>query len=124
MDENIEPDCREWWRAICKDGTSPLDLGLMHLRRFNEHRRPRRALSTPGREDTLPKARRHESIFYEGTVGKRSVQVSAGHPASYPATNCEFHLDWSRLSPSAREAHRASNAFVAGTLAGPKVNAR
>ena len=86
----------------------------MHLHRFNEHRRPRRALSTLGREVTFPKARRHESNFYEGTVGKRSVQASTDHSAYYPATNCEFHLAWSRLSPSAREAHRATNAFGAG----------
>ena len=118
------PGCREWGRIICKDRTSPLDLGLMHRHRFNESRRPRRALSTPGREVTLPKAQRRESDFYEGAVGKRSEQVSTDHPASHPATNCEFRLDWSRLSPSAREAHRAANAFGAGTLAGPKINAR
>ena len=118
------PRCREWGRTTCKDRTSPLDLGLMHLHRFNEPRRPRRALSTPGREVTLPKAQRRESDFYEGAVGKRSEQVSTDHPASHPATNCEFRLDWSRLSPSAREAHGAANAFGAGTLAGPKVNAR
>ena len=106
-----------------KDSTSPLALGLIHLHPFGEHRRPRRALSIPGREVTLPKARRHESNFYEGAVGKRSVQASGDHAASHQATNCECRPDWSRLRPGAREAHRAAGAFVAGSLAGSKVNA-
>ena len=106
-----------------KDSTSPLALGLNHLHPFGEHRRPRRALSIPGREVTLPKAQRHESNFYEGAVGKRSVQASRDHAAYHQATNCECCPDWSRLRPGAREAHRAALAFVAGSLAGSKVNA-
>ena len=106
-----------------KDGTSPLDLGLNHLHPFGEHRRPRRALSIPGREVILPKARRHESNFYEGAVGKRSVKASGDHAASHQATNCECRPDWSRLKPGAREAHGAADAFGAGSLTGSKVNA-
>ena len=106
-----------------KDSTSPLALGLIHLRHVNEQGRPRRALSIPGREVTLPKAQRHESNFYEGAVGKRSVQASRDPAASHQATNCECRPDWSRRRPGAREAHRAAVAFVAGSLAGSKVNA-
>ena len=106
-----------------KDSTSPLALGLNHLHPFGEHRRPRRALSIPGREVTLPKAHRHESNFYEGAVGKRSVQASRDHAAYHQATNCECRPFWSRLRPGARVAHRAAIAFGAGSLAGSKVNA-
>ena len=124
MDENIKARLQRVREASpAKDSTSPLALGLIHLHPFGEHRRPRRALSIPGREVTLPKAQRHESNFYEGAVGKRSVQASRDHAASHQATNCECRPDWSRLRPGAREAHRAANAFVAGSLAGSKINA-
>ena len=107
-----------------KERVSPLDLGLSHFHPFGEHRRPRRALSILGREVALPKARRHESNFFEGTVGKRSVQASRDHTAYHQAPNCEPLPDLFRLGPSAREAHRAASAFDAGPQAEQKVNAK
>ena len=94
MDENVESQAAEsGGRFPAKDSTSPLDLGLNHHHPLGEHRRPRRALSIPGREVTLPKAQRHESNFYEGAVGKRSVQASRDHAAYHQATNCECRPD-------------------------------
>ena len=111
-------------RISGKERVSPLDLGLSHLHPFGEHRRPRRALSILGREVALPKAQRHENNFFEGTIGKRSVQASRDHTAYHQAPNCEPLPDLFRLGPSAREAHRAANAFDAGSQAEQKVNAK
>ena len=39
----------------------------------------------------------HESVSTKALPGKRSIQASTDHAASYPATNCEFLPDLSRL---------------------------